>query len=163
MLILNNCSITYLPNLSNLQKLWCLDLPNNRLSHLDGISELGTLDLTSNFFTEIPIMKKHEKLWYLVMNHNPLKDAVPILSYKNLEGIYLSNTTLTSIPPAIGKLQGLKYLHLSDNKISHLPNKIFDLPLLAEFDISKNLLSPDDIQSIREAFAKSHPTIQLQV
>jgi Leucine-rich repeat (LRR) protein len=108
-------------------------------------------------------MKKREKLMYLIMNNNPLKDAVPILSYKNLEGIYLSNTTLTSIPPAIGQLQGLKYLDLSDNKISHLPNKIFDLPLLAEFDISKNLLSPDDIQSIREAFAKSHPTIQLQV
>jgi Leucine-rich repeat (LRR) protein len=161
MLTLVNCSLTHLPNLSNLQQMWSLDLSNNRLSHVDGIPDVKFLDLDGNFFNQIPILENREKVMYIDMSHNPLKNAVPLISYNNLEGIFLSNTMLTSIPPAIDKFQKLKYLDLSNNKLSYIPTNILNLPDLEELNISQNLLSPNEIQLIRKTLRKSHPNIQL--
>lgn len=163
MLILNNCSLTYVPNLSNLQNLWSLGLSNNHLSRVDGIPDVEFLDIDGNFFTEIPITKNRDKLMFLDMNHNPLKNAVSIMYYNNLEGIYLKNTSLTSIPPPIDKLRKLKALILSDNKLTYIPTNVLDLPLLQQLDISNNKLSPKDIQLIRKEFKKSHPELKLTV
>jgi len=161
MLTLSNCSLTHLPNLSNLQKLWSLDLRNNRLSRVDGIPDVLFLDLPGNFFNYIPILNNPEKLRFLTMNNNPVENIAPIMFYKNLEGLSLRNLTLTSILPDIDKLQKLLYVDFSNNKISHVPNNIFNLPLLEQFNITNNLLSTNEIQSIREAFEKSHPQLEL--
>jgi len=163
MLTLHNCSITHLPNLSNLQKLWSLDLSNNRLSRVDGIPNVMFLDLGANFFTEIPITEKRDALMYLKMNGNPLKNALPIMYYKNLEGIELRNTSLTFIPPDIDKLRKLKYVDVSENKLTNIPKNILSLPLLEEFNITNNRLSPRDIQSIRKEFENSHPNLEFIV
>jgi Leucine-rich repeat (LRR) protein len=161
MLTLSNCSLTHLPNLSNLQKLWSLDLRNNRLSRVDGIPDVLFLDLPGNFFNYIPILNNPEKLRFLTMDSNPVKNVAPIMFYKNLEGLSLKNLTLTSILPDIDKLQKLLYVDFSDNKISHVPNNILNLPLLEQFKITNNLLSTNEIQSIRKAFEKSHPQLEL--
>jgi len=161
MLTLSNCSLTHLPNLSNLQKLWSLDLRNNRLSRVDGIPDVLFLDLPGNFFNYIPILNNPEKLRFLTMNNNPVENIAPIMFYKNLEGLSLRNLTLTSILPDIDKLQKLLYVDFSNNKISHVPNNIFNLPLLEQFVINNNLLSTNEIQSIQKAFKKSHPNLEL--
>jgi Leucine-rich repeat (LRR) protein len=156
-LVFNNCSLTHIQNLDKLDQLWSLELPNNHLSHIEGIPAVAMLRLGGNLFTEIPTTKDKDKLKYLFMHNNPLKNAVPILSYKNLQDIDLENTTLTSIPAAIDELQKLEYLHLANNKISHFPTSIFNLQHLGDFTFRNNLLSPNDIKLIREAFKKSHP------
>jgi Leucine-rich repeat (LRR) protein len=163
MLTMSNCSLTHLPNLSNFQKMWSLDLSNNRLSHVDGIPDVQFLDLNGNFFNHIPILENKGKLEFLTMSDNPLKNIAPIMFYKNLEGIFLSNTMLTSIPPNIDKLQNLHYIDVSNNKLSHLPTNILNLPLLEDLNISNNLLSPNETQSIRKAFEKSHPELKLTI
>jgi len=162
-LIFDNCSLTHIQNLDKLENLWSLELRNNHLSHIDGIPAVAMLRLGGNLFTEIPTTKDKDKLRYLVMDNNPLKNAMPILSYKNLQQIDLENTTLTYIPAEIDKLQKLDYLHLANNKISHFPTSIFNLPLLEDFTFRNNLLSPDDIKSIREAFKKSHPNTYVSI
>jgi Leucine-rich repeat (LRR) protein len=163
MLSLSNCSLTHLPNLSNLQKLWSLELRNNRLSHVEGIPDVIFLDLRSNIFNHIPILKNGGKLEFLTMSDNPLKNAASIMFYKNLKGISLRNTMLTSIPPDIDKLQYLECIDFSNNTISHLPNNILNLPLLEQFIINNNLLSTNEIQSIQKAFKKSHPNLELSI
>jgi Leucine-rich repeat (LRR) protein len=162
--MMRNCSLTHMPNITNLEKVWSLDLRNNRLSHLNGIPpDLKFLDLPGNFFNYIPIMKNGEELMFLTMSNNPLKTIAPIMFYKNLEGIDFENTMLTSIPPAIDQLRKLQYINLSNNKLSHIPTNILNLPLLEQVNISKNLLSQNEIQSIRKEFEKSHPKLELIV
>jgi Leucine-rich repeat (LRR) protein len=163
MLTMSNCSLTHLPNLSNFQKMWALDLGNNRLSHVDGIPDVQFLELNGNIFKHIPILENGGKLMFLNMSDNPLKNVAPIMFYKNLEGISLSNTNLTSIPPDIDKLQKLQYIDVSNNKLSHLPTNILNLPLLEDLKISNNLLSPNETQAIRKAFEKSHPQLELTI
>jgi len=163
LLIFNNCSLTYFPTIGDLEKLWCLDLSNNRLSHLDEIPGVQFLYLQDNLFNYIPMTKKGDKLQFLIMGDNPLKTIAPILVYKNLEGIYFQNTMLTSIPPGIDKLQKLLEIDLSNNKLSHLPTNILNLPHLKHVNISHNLLSPNNIESIRKEFKKSHPTLELDI
>jgi len=156
-LFLSNCSLTHLPNLSNLKQLRFLSLPDNRLSQLDGLINVSLMSLENNLFNEIPTIENRDNFTFLCMSDNPLKNALPITSYINLETVVLKNTTLTFIPPNIDKLQQLTQLYLSDNKLSHLPTNILNLSNLRYFEIKNNLFSPDDIESIRKGFQTSHP------
>ncbi len=162
-LIFDNCSLTYVPNVSNLENMWLFDISFNRVSHLDEIPDVIFLDLEGNLFNYIPMMKNPEKLLFLVMNDNPLKNIAAIMSYKNLKGIYFKNTMITSIPSSIDKLQNLLDIDVSNNKLHHLPHNIVDLPNLEQLNISNNLLSPKEIQLIQKEFQKSHPTLKLTV
>ncbi|CAF2882745.1 unnamed protein product [Rotaria sp. Silwood2] len=163
MIVLSNCSLTHLPNLSKLQQLTILDIPENRLSEVDGMPGVLMMDLRDNFFKEIPTTNKKERITYIIMGNNPLKSIESITSYTNLEGLYLRNTTLKFIPPTIGKLKKLKYLELSDNQLSQFPKNILNLPHLETLDIKNNLLSSEEIQSIQKEFAISHPNAELIV
>jgi len=162
-LFLSNCSLTHMPNLSNLKQLRYLSLPGNRLSQLDGLLNVSTMDLENNLFNEIPTIKNAENVADLYMSNNSLKNAVPITSYINLKRIDLRNTTLTFIPPNIDKLQKLICLYLSNNKLSHLPTNIFNLPNLEYLAIKNNLFSPNDIKSIPKKFKKSYPNAELLI
>jgi leucine-rich repeat protein SHOC2 len=162
-LILKNCSLTQLPNLSALQKLWHLDLSKNRLSHLEGLPSVSMLSLSNNLFNQMPAMKSTDKLILFDINNNPLKTMPPIISFINLQALALSNTTMIAIPAAIDKLQKLRLVDFSNNKLSNLPTNIFNLPDLEELDISKNLFSSGEIQSIQKKFQKSHPETKLIV
>lgn len=160
-LMIFNCSLTQLPNLSNLQQLGVLDVIKTRISHIDELpSSVRILHLDMNRLTEMPMAKNRENLVFLSIIDNPLKTMTPIMSYKNLEGIFLKNTSLASIPPAIDTLQNLRYLDLSENELSYLPTTMLNLPYLEYLNISTNLLSPSDIRSIRTALKKSHPKLE---
>jgi len=158
-----NCSLTHLPDINNLHKLKSLYLPDNNLIEIDEFQgfNLELLDLSGNNLTEIPILKNKEDLIVLSLNKNPLKNAEPIILYPNLKYLYLAYATLTSIPPAIDKLQELEYLLLFDNQLTDLPASILNLPKLEQFYVFGNLFSPDKIESIKEAFKKHRPTTNL--
>jgi Leucine-rich repeat (LRR) protein len=162
-LLLYNCSLTHIPDLSHLQKLHVLELFGNQLSQLNRIPGVVVLSLDNNLFTEVPMIEEKHNLRFLMLENNFLKTAAPITSYINLEYLVLSNTSLTSIPPNIDKLKKLKYISFSKNKISHVPTNIRNLPDLETLDIHDNLISSDEIRSIQKMFAKSHPNLELYV
>jgi Leucine-rich repeat (LRR) protein len=156
-----NCSLTHLPDISNLENLQVLDAPYNNLTHLGGIPGVRILTLSINLLHEIPISKKPENLLYLSISYNPLRNAVPLLSYNNLETIFIRDATLTSIPSSIDKLQNLQNFDIALNRISHLPTNILNLPHLEYLNVGMNLLSPYDIGLIRKEFKQSHPQLKL--
>jgi Leucine-rich repeat (LRR) protein len=156
-----NCSLTYLPDLSNLQKLELLDAPHNNLSRIDGLPGVKILSLDINSLTEIPVTNNPENLEFLGISYNPLESASPITSYKNLEMLYMQFTTLTKIPRDIDRLQKLEVLHIAGNNLTHLPTNLLNLPQLEFLNATKNLLSFDEIVGIKKLFKKSHPKTEL--
>jgi len=63
---------------------------------------------------------------------SPIKNlAEDLFELKELEELYLWETKLTEIPEAIGNLDKLKGLNITDNQfIKKIPQAVFDLPLL---------------------------------
>ena len=159
-LMIYNCSLTHLPDLSNLHKLSSLNLPFNKFNQIEQLQDLNLqgLDLSGNNLTQIPILKNKENLVYLSLNNNPLKNADSILLYPNLHYLYMADAMLTSLPSAIDKLQELEYLIIYANQLTELPPTIFNLPNLQQLVAIQNLFTPDYIQSIKEAFQKYRPS-----
>ncbi len=165
MIMFSNCSLTHLPDFSNLHKLRALSLPYNNFIQTDELQDLDlqTLDLSGNNLTEIPILKNKEHLLVLYLSNNPLKNAERILFYPNLYLLYMDHAMLTSIPPAIDKLSELEYLFIFGNQLTDLPPNILNLSKLQNLIASENLFSPDYIESIKEAFKKHRPTTTLTI
>jgi Leucine-rich repeat (LRR) protein len=164
-IMFSNCSLTHLPDFSNLHKLGALSLPYNNFIQTDELQDLDlqTLDLSGNNLTEIPILKNKEHLLVLYLSNNPLKNAERILFYPNLYLLYMDHAMLTSIPPAIDKLSELEYLFIFGNQLTDLPPNILNLSKLKILIASENLFSPDYIESIKEAFKKHRPTTTLTI
>ncbi|CAF4395099.1 unnamed protein product, partial [Adineta steineri] len=83
-LSLDKCSLSYLPNLSQLKSLISVNLPNNQLSELEGLTNVSSLSLYKNQFTEIPYIAVPEALRRLDMNYNPVMDMSYALFFKNI-------------------------------------------------------------------------------
>jgi Leucine-rich repeat (LRR) protein len=160
-LFLPNCSLTYLPNLSGISQLSSVYLHQNRLSNLNGLTNVYDLYLSDNLFTDIPTLSSPKSLVYLYMDNNPLKNMLTITSHVNLWTLYLRNTTLSSVPPTIDKLQKLEYLDLSYNKLFFLPTNIQNLPKLRQLNIQNNSFSLSAIQTFKTQFNTSHPNMTL--
>jgi len=157
------CSLSKLPNLSNLPYLYEFHVSHNRLSQIDGLNSLNRLYLDDNLFTEIPAMIAAEDTTYLSISSNPLMHVEELSSFVGLQYLYLSNINMSSIPSNIGKLQNLMELDLSDNKLSSLSGYIFELPELYLLRINDNLFSPDQIERMQTEFSKILPNLYLIV
>ncbi|CAF0742325.1 unnamed protein product [Adineta ricciae] len=161
-LVLDNCSLTSLPNLNNLPNLGALLVENNNLTDIFDIPGVQYLDLNGNQLKNIPMTRDPDRLIGLGMSGNPLSSAATIMLYKNLEDINLSGTGIYSIPATIDRLRNVTRLELSDNNLTHLPTNIRNLRQLELLDIKNNLLSKRNIESIRLSFEKSHPELQIK-
>lgn len=109
---------------------------------LPKIEEVTELDLggfpESAFFPELLRYKKLQKLQFWENEVNVLPDAFFELEY--VSELYLS-CDLEEISPLIEKLQQLKILMVSGNKIKYIPASIQKLNKLEELDLSNNQLS----------------------
>lgn len=160
-LYLHNCSITHLPNLSEISRLQFVDLEHNRLSNINGLTGVINLALRNNLFTDIPILNTPNTLRYLDMNSNPLENMLTITSYPNLYRVILRNTTLSSIPATIDRLQQVRNLDLSYNKLLDLPTNMLNMANLNYLDIRSNLFAFDLIQQFQTKFIKVLPNLSL--
>jgi len=160
---LEDCSLSELPNLSKLPYLYELHVPYNRLSRIDGLNSINRLYLDDNLLTDIPLLIEPEYLRYLSISSNPLKHVRELSSFVGLEQLHLSNTTISSIPSSIDKLQDLMELDLCYNKLSYLPENIFNLPELSALDISDNYFSADEIETMQTKFSTLRPDMTLIV
>ncbi|CAF1426160.1 unnamed protein product [Adineta ricciae] len=163
-LTLVNCSLPQLPNLTNLSKVWHIELDHNHLSKLDGLDgDILRLSLSNNLFSEIPTVKMPAYVEELTMNNNPLRNIIKLDSFINLERVDLHNTTITSIPPTINKLQKLEHLDLSYNDLFYLPFNILELNKLNTLFVNNNSFSDQEIETIKTYFNMSHPNITLRI
>jgi Leucine-rich repeat (LRR) protein len=158
-LYLLNCSLTSLPNLSGLSQLRYVSFYQNRLSKVEGLTDVSYLVLRNNLFTDIPTLNTPSRLQYLDMNHNSLKNMLAITSHINLQTLYLINTTLSSVPGTIDRLQQLQYLDLFNNKLFYLPTNILNLANLRWLDIQGNLFALEDIKALQTRFNASRPNM----
>ncbi|UJR18441.1 hypothetical protein I4U23_005346 [Adineta vaga] len=160
-----NCSLTHLPHLNKLHQLEFLNIPNNSLTQLDELlnANLIILEISSNNFTQIPILKNKENLIFFFSASNPLKNAESILLYPNLQPIDLHDTTLMSIPSDIDKLHQLERLLINDNQLTDLPLGIFNLSKIYFLDAHNNLFSAENIDSFEEKMKQCLPTAYLYI
>jgi len=162
-LALDNCSLSQLPNLSNLSSLAVVNLNSNRLSRIDGLNNIYGLFLYDNLFTEIPVLTAPERLHTLYISRNPLKDVMSLSSFINLDSAMLAHTNISFIPPTIDKLQNLTTLDLSYNKLFYLPKNILKLSKLERLSINGNLFSTGEIEIIQTEFNRTNANVTVIV
>ena len=162
-LIVIGCSLTRLPSFHALQNLYQVQLQNNRLSRINGLNGLQFLYLDNNLFADLPVVTGPENLSVLSMNGNPLKHVMSLSLFANLRYLYLGNTTISSIPPTIDKLQNLYNLDISNNKLFYLPKNILKLVSLTRLYLTGNHFATDELATIKREFNATLPNCTLYV
>ncbi|CAF1411730.1 unnamed protein product [Adineta steineri] len=148
-LSLDKCSLSYLPNLSQLKNLISVNLPNNQLSELEGLTNVSSLSLYKNQFTEIPYITVPEALRRLDMNYNPVMDMSYALFFKNITEIRMAESKIPVIPSHIALLDKLSFLDLSNTKITRVPRSILNLPYLQYLVVQNNAISKEEVDSLK--------------
>lgn len=107
--------------------------------------EAKILYLSDTNLIELPIeILKLEKLERIELDGNPninIEQVLGIISkIKNLKYLDLSEDNISILPETIGSLKNLEFLYLDDNNISVLPKSINNLSKLIELHIDSNKL-----------------------
>ncbi|KAJ6805874.1 putative leucine-rich repeat receptor-like protein kinase isoform X1 [Iris pallida] len=110
---------------------------------LHGLSNLKSLNLSSNLFDSITLSPLYEGLRELVLSNNHFSGNIPndILKLKNLTLLDLAANNLSgSIPDGIGELSKLENLRLSYNLLTgEIPAGI--TKYIKILDLSHNMLT----------------------
>jgi len=162
-LTLDSCSLTHMPNLHGMSKLYTVTLPNNQLSELHGLMNPYQLFLYKNLFTEIPTQTEPDTLTRIYMNYNPVKDLSTITTYSNLTELRLSNTKVSVIPSTIDELENLNFIDLSFTQITEIPNTILNLAKLQYLVIQNNAFSAQEVDKIKTEFSTQRPNVNLLI
>jgi len=96
---------------------------------LSALSSLSFLDLATNQLSgSLPSFSFAKNLTYLWLNQNMFTGTIPVdLPQENLVQLELSHNLLSGpLPDEFSKLTRIKYLDLSANKLSALPNSTID-------------------------------------
>lgn len=122
-----------------------LDLSDNQLSSLpDELAQLHKLKIifvSNNNFTELPsVLGQCENLEMIgfksnQINHVP-EDALPV----QLRWLILTDNKITSLPESLGERPRLQKLALAGNRLTHLPSSFANLTNLELLRISANCL-----------------------
>ncbi len=123
-----------------------LDLTDNNLSSLpddfDRFKKLKRIFLSNNQFDNVPkILAKLPVLSMIGMRNNKIKifeeDSLPL----SIRWLILTDNELTSLPQSIGDLKLLQKFMLSGNKLSFLPESLANCTNLELLRIAANNLS----------------------
>ncbi|TRX53864.1 leucine-rich repeat-containing protein kinase family protein [Thalassomonas sp. M1454] len=123
-----------------------LDLSNNQLSALPDefscLKNLKILFLSQNNFTELPsILKQCESLEMIGFKSNQIskidEDSLP----EKTRWLILTDNEITSLPDSMGSLANLQKLMLAGNKLSKLPSSMNNCKKLELIRLSENRLT----------------------
>ncbi|KAJ2725502.1 hypothetical protein GGI07_001258 [Coemansia sp. Benny D115] len=180
---LRNKGITHIEGLGSCTKLWKLDLSENKLSSSDslpGVSGAGSLkhiNLSSNEFTNMDIIKGMTKAHVFNISGNQLKKISPcIVNCSDLKALILGKNAISKIEHVDG-LVNLNTLVVSHNKIKQIPdmpqlreltkisaahNNIEKMPNLEIYPKLKEVkLNDNKIKVIPESFRKSSSSMTI--
>lgn len=142
-LIINNNELTCLPaEITQLTNLGTLQLSGNKFSELPDIFNnfnLTLLDISHNNLTALPpSVGNQPMLLELYINNNQIS-TLPALTLPDLEILNLSNNQLTQLLPDDYNLVNLKNLTAKYNRIQQLP-LFFNSPKLSILNVAHNKL-----------------------
>jgi internalin A len=160
---IDNCSLSDMPSLSGMYKLYSVSLPNNRLSKLEGLTNVSSLHLYKNQFTQIPTSELPGNLRMLNMNYNPVENMDIITTYVNMTDLRLSQTKIPSIPEGISELQYLSFLDVSFGQLTNVPETISKIPKLQFLVIYGNKITDEVVGAIKANFSSNRPTVNLLI
>ncbi|MCP5102613.1 MAG: hypothetical protein GY950_04500, partial [bacterium] len=127
----------FLVNISKLKHLQVFVFRNSGLtdiSVLQGLSNLATLDLSSNQLTDISVLHGLSNLTTLKLYNNKLTDISVLHGLSNLKELDLSDNQLSDISVLHG-LTNLTLLDLRYNKINKLPETIVEMEMRIDVDV----------------------------
>ena len=127
-LSLNNCNITTLEDISNLE-LSALSVSNNNISTINGITDMYYAELNNNAIKDVSFLKGKE-INYLDLSNNNLTSTQGLDSVK-VEELLLNNNSIQELDLSNKELQ---YLSAAANKI----NKTTKNTNIIYLDLSKN-------------------------
>lgn len=84
----------------------------------------------SDYYSLSEALKKPERVISLDLDGDSLYVFPSLSTMVNLRYLTLSNNYITSIPDEIASLKNLSYLNLKDNKISYVPGALGDIDSL---------------------------------
>lgn len=115
----------------DLQKIYFLELPSQRLEELPSIvksfKSLTFVDLSDNLFTEIP---------------------KELYGFENLQMVYLSSNFITKIPKELTQLKNLYHINLSYNDIKDIDDEVENMRVLMNISLSGNKNIQKDLYKI---------------
>jgi len=132
--------------LTYLSKLRVLILGSNeliKLTRLNKLSNLFSLDLSNNLFTKLPkSLLKCPQLHELYLSNNAIqKLPAEICQMPRLRHLSASSCQLKSLPRQFKQLQSLRKLELGENLLQAFPNSICELSKLERLNLNNNQIS----------------------
>lgn len=112
------------------------------------------LIFSENWFNDLAAAKANpEKVLYLDLSLKKYKTFPrEILTFKNVEQLYLSYNYWTSIPDSISTLSKLKIIDITGNYyLNYLPREaLSQLPQLEKLIVKDNKLAPGEVEKIKK-------------
>jgi leucine-rich repeat protein SHOC2 len=130
---------------------------------LSAFKSLTELSLRKTGLTTLPdSVKSLPRLNWLDLGDNKLADFPDPALLARLKTLYLSDNTISNLPPAIGTLTQLTYLNLDRNQLTALPAEIGGLQALTYLRLNGNKLAalPDSIgtlKNLKRLYLKGNP------
>ncbi|XP_067654145.1 toll-like receptor Tollo [Haliotis asinina] len=144
----------------SLNHLGLLDISYNKLETLPeepflGLSSLQTLDISGNRFTQMPrsLCVGLEQVQKLFINHNLLQtfNCSIFETCINLTYLFVSEGLVANITGSPCRLDSLKHLDISGNKLSQMPLKLIHNDSVLEYiDLSNNRLEGVDTETFHD-------------
>ena len=146
-LVLSNCSISSIQNLSSAKRIKQLDLSNNTIrdiSPLSSMTSLEKLDLNHNALKELNALNSLVNLQTLDLSFNSLASIAPLSGCTKLTQLNISNNTIDALTGTEG-MKNLTKLDASYNALKDI-SLISNCSVLSELDVSNNKLT--DIKAL---------------
>ena len=141
-LVLNDCGLSTIADLSNALMLTHLDLGNNAIgdiSALAGMTALEWLDLSENAVGDLSTLAGLPQLRYLNLSHNAVSSIVPLTSCAAITELDVSYNSISDIS-AVGNMSGLTHLYAGHNAITSV-GALANCTALEELDVSNNAVT----------------------
>ena len=141
-LVLNDCGLSTIADLSNALMLKSLDLGNNAIgdiSALAGMTALEALNLSENAVGDLTALAGLPQLKYLDLAHNAISSIVPLTSCAAIAELDVSYNSVSDIS-AVGNMSGLTHFYAGHNAITSL-SALAGCTGLVELDVSNNAIT----------------------
>ncbi len=97
------------------------------------------------------------------MQHDTVLKKMPdeLKLFVNLKTLWLSSHEISKVNEVVCLLEKLESFSLADNKLTGLPDCVYEMKSLKELVLNDNLFSEKEKEAIKRKFALKHPDVKL--